>query len=73
MREETGKPADSGRTGHSAADILYRFLTAERAHRESLAPRVVAAVGGERLDRMLESTRERVGDITGYGTTPTGW
>ncbi|MET8288001.1 hypothetical protein ABZV80_22495, partial [Streptomyces sp. NPDC005132] len=72
MREETGNPTDPGRSGRPAADILYRFLTVERAHRESLAPRVVAAVGRERLDEIMDGTRERVGEITGVRDGPDG-
>lgn len=62
----------SGGTGQSAADLLFTFLTTERAHRESLAPRVVAAVGRERLDQIMDGTRERVGEITGVRDNPDG-
>ncbi|WP_329525467.1 M23 family metallopeptidase [Streptomyces sp. NBC_01462] len=72
MREETGNPTDPGRMGWPAADILYRFLTVEGVHRESLAPRVVAAVGRERLDEIMDGTRERVGEITGVRDGPDG-
>ncbi|MEU1402826.1 M23 family metallopeptidase [Streptomyces sp. NPDC005728] len=72
MREETEKPTAPGRTGQPAADILYRFLIAEPDRRESLAPRVAAAVGRERLDEIMDGTRARVGEITGVGDTPDG-
>lgn len=72
MPEKAGTPAEPRRTGQSAADLLFRFLTAERAQREMLAPRVVAAVGGERLDQILDGTRERVGAITGVRDHPDG-
>ncbi|WP_159025202.1 M23 family metallopeptidase [Streptomyces sp. MUSC 125] len=51
------------REATAAAEILHRFLTTE--HREMLAPRVVTAVGHERLDQIVDSTRKRVGEITG--------
>lgn len=70
--EKAGTPAEPRRTGQPAADLLFRFLTAERAQREVLAPRVVAAVGGERLDQILDGTRERVGEITGVRDHPDG-
>ncbi|MEU8949041.1 M23 family metallopeptidase [Streptomyces sp. NPDC048489] len=72
MPEGTGRPEDPGRTERPAADLLHRFLTAGRVHRESLAPRVVAAVGHERLDRILDATHERVGEITGVRDSPDG-
>ncbi|MGW0794830.1 M23 family metallopeptidase [Streptomyces sp. NPDC002692] len=72
MPEGTGRPEDPGRTERTAADLLHRFLTAGRVHRESLAPRVVAAVGHERLDRIMDATHERVGGITGVRDSPDG-
>ncbi|MCZ1001240.1 hypothetical protein O1M63_29315 [Streptomyces mirabilis] len=50
---------------NAAPDALYRFLTAEPADRERLAPRVVAAVGRERLDEIVDTTLGRVGEVTG--------
>ncbi|UXX91209.1 hypothetical protein N7U49_00440 [Streptomyces sp. AD2-2] len=72
MAEKAGTPAEPRRTGQPVADLLFRFLTAEPAQREVLAPRVVAAVGNERLDQILDGTRERVGEITGVRDHPDG-
>ncbi|MFD0442984.1 hypothetical protein [Streptomyces rhizosphaericus] len=71
-REEATQPMDPGRTVRPVAGILHRFLNAEREHRESLAPRVVAAVGRERLDQIMDGTLARVGEITGVRDGPDG-
>ncbi|MFH8339484.1 M23 family metallopeptidase [Streptomyces sp. AM6-12] len=72
MRDTTGEPATPRQAGRpdygpaaAAAQALYRFLTAEAADREHLAPRVVAAVGRARLDEIVDATLARIGDVTG--------
>ncbi|MDF3298396.1 M23 family metallopeptidase [Streptomyces tropicalis] len=79
MRDTTGDPAGSHRsvrpdTGreHAAADALHRFVTAEPGDQERLAPRVVAAVGRERLGRIMDATVGRVGEVAGVRDTPDG-
>lgn len=78
MRDTTGEPTDDRWTGRpdrgrdAAASALYRFLTAEPRDRERLAPRVVAAVGRERLDEIVAGTLTRVGDVTGVRDSPEG-
>jgi len=62
MRDTVSEPADA----------LYRFLTAARADRERLAPRVVAAVGRERLDEIVDAVLTRVGEVTGVHDGPEG-
>ncbi len=59
MRDTTDEAANA------APDALYRFLTAEPADGNALAPRVVAAVGRERLDEIVDTTLGRVGEVTG--------
>ncbi|RPE41905.1 peptidase M23-like protein [Streptomyces sp. Ag109_O5-1] len=72
MRDTTGESATPRQAGRpdprpagAAAQALYRFLTAEAADRERLAPRVVAAVGRARLDEIVDVTLARIGDVTG--------
>jgi hypothetical protein len=79
MRDTTGEPTDNRRTGRpdlgpesAAAGALYRFLTAEPADREHLAPRVVTAVGRARLDEIMDTTLARIGDVTGVRDSPDG-
>ena len=56
----------------AAADALRRFLTAEPADRERLAPRVVTAVGRARLDEIVDTTLARIGEVTGVRDSPDG-
>lgn len=58
-------PDTTDEAANAAPDALCRFLTAEPADRERLAPRVVAAVGRERLNEIVDTTLERVGEVTG--------
>ncbi|MGW4565928.1 M23 family metallopeptidase [Streptomyces sp. NPDC004561] len=74
MRDTTREPADGRGTRPEGAEAaaLYRFLTAGPADRERLAPRVVAAVGRERLDGIVDATLGRVGEVTGVRDSPDG-
>ncbi|MFE9406506.1 M23 family metallopeptidase [Streptomyces sp. NPDC006530] len=55
-----------------AARALERFLLADPQRWPELAPDVVAAVGQERLHRILAATSERVGGFTGVAESPEG-
>ncbi|MEU6221730.1 M23 family metallopeptidase [Streptomyces sp. NPDC047022] len=56
----------------AAAGALYRFLTAGPADRERLAPRVVEAVGRERLGEIVDATLGRVGEVADVREGPDG-
>ncbi|MFG3207751.1 M23 family metallopeptidase [Streptomyces sp. NPDC048192] len=72
MRDTATEPVGGTGSQGAAADALYRFLTAGRADRERLAPRVVAAVGREQLDEIVDTTLARVGEVTGVHDSPEG-
>ncbi|MFD1271344.1 hypothetical protein ACFQ51_03340 [Streptomyces kaempferi] len=73
MREETGNPTDPGRTGRPAADILYRFLTVERAHRESSRRAWSRPWGVSGSTRSWTVPANGSARSPAYGTAPTGW
>ncbi|OIK28061.1 M23 family metallopeptidase [Streptomyces malaysiense] len=72
MRGDDGRSVAGVGGRQGAAEVLYRFLTVGAEERERMAPRVVAAVGRERLDGILEVTFGRVGRITGVRDSPDG-
>ncbi|MER5730201.1 M23 family metallopeptidase [Streptomyces sp. NPDC002138] len=55
-----------------AARALERFLLADPGQWPRLAPRVVAAVGDERLRGIVAATRDHVGEFTGVTDGPDG-
>lgn len=56
----------------SPADALYRFLSADPGQWQQLAPRVVRAVGQEQLLRIVDSTREQIGEFADVSDSPDG-
>jgi len=56
----------------SPADALHRFLTADPGEWEQLAPGVVRSVGQEKLARIVDDTRELVGEVVEVSDSPDG-
>lgn len=63
---------DPGPEHADAARALERFLLADPGQWPRLAPRVVAAVGHERLRGIVAATREHAGEFTGVTDGPDG-